>query len=256
MVVRPRNLDEARAANRRHDAIGQRAGEHRAQPAAHHERGRSDAIEEAQRVGRLARTVGLGIEAVHPAPVARDDAHGCQMGEESRIGGRLSREQAEGRDGVLPRRMEAKRAVTPLVHLLEPILGNGGPRIHDDEGPDALGMPAGERHGVVAAHGMPDDDRLPPAQRVEDRQQVTGKVLGRVRGRPGPLTLAVAPLVEGHDVVAVSEGRRDGVEPVGVGGPTVQEEERGMVGASPLEIMKPQGSDSHDARPCGRASHL
>jgi len=35
-------------------------------------------------------------------------------------------------------------------------------------------------------------------------------------------------------VVAVSEGRRDGVEPVGVGGSTVQEEERGMVGASPL----------------------
>src|SRR2546428_4594785 len=53
-------------------------------------------------------------------------------------------------------------------------------------------MPAGERHGVGAAHGMPDDDRLPPAQRVEDCQQVTGKVLGRVRGRPGPLTFAVA----------------------------------------------------------------
>src|SRR5262249_58804288 len=95
---------------------------------------------------------------------ARHHAHGRQMGEEPRIGGRFSREQTKGRDGVLTSRMETERAVTSLVHLLEPVLRNGGPRIDDDEGADALGMPTGERHRVVPTHRMADDDRLAPAQ--------------------------------------------------------------------------------------------
>src|ERR1043166_5367618 len=70
------------------------------------------------------------------------------------------------------------------------------------------------RQAIVVGHSMGGHNAM--AFSGWHSERVRGLVvLGRVRGRPGPFTLAVAPLVEGHDVEAVSEGRRDGVEPVG-----------------------------------------
>jgi hypothetical protein len=95
----------------------------------------------------------------------------------------------------------------------------------------------------VAAHRVADERHPPPAEGVEDAEQVGGEVLGRVRRRPCPLALAVAALIEGDHVEPAHERGRDVIEPVGVGRAAVQKAEDGAAGHSPLEKVQAEAVD-------------
>jgi len=89
----------------------------------------------------------------------------------------------------------------------------------------------------VAAHPIADQDRALPAERVDHGQQIGG-VFGGVGRRNRPLALAMPALIEREDVEPISKSSRHPIEPVGVGGPTVQHEDAGARRAAPLERMQ------------------
>jgi hypothetical protein len=88
-----------------------------------------------------------------------------------------------------------------------------------------------------------DERHPPPAEGVEDAEQVGGEVLGRVRRRPCPLALAVAALIEGDHVEPADERGRDVIEPVGVGRAAVQEADDRTTRRLPLEKAQSQTVD-------------
>src|SRR3990170_2218410 len=195
----------------------------------------------------LARAVAGRVETVGPLALALDDPAPGQVGQEGRWRYGGAGEEAKGRDGGLGGRVTARGTVAALVHHRQPVLGNGRAAVHDHQPLDALGMPGGEGHGVVTAHGMADEGHGPPAESLHHPEQIPAEVLGPVGGRLGPLALAVPPLIQGEDVEAVGEGGRHGVEPVGVGRPAVEEQETREAGSAPFEAVEAQGVDGQAA---------
>jgi hypothetical protein len=108
----------------------------------------------------------------------------------------------------------------------------------------------------VTAHGVADHHRPAPAERVQDPQEVAGKVLRGVGGRRRPVALAVAPLVERHDVAAIGEGRGHQVEPVGMGGASVQEAEPGLPRLTPFQGVQAEAADLQGPPPAQGAAYL
>ena len=176
------------------------------------------------------------------------------MGEHLRGGDGLAREETERADRRVGVGVQARRATSARVHPVEPVPWNRGPGVDDHEPAHALGMPRRERHRVVAAHRMPDDRHALPAQRVHDADEVTREVLGGVRGRLGPLALAVAALIERDHVEPVGERGRHQIEPVSVRRAAVQEAERGATRRAPLEEAQAEAVDLEPARPRGLAA--
>ena len=194
-------------------------------------------------VDRDARRVARRVEPEADGPVPPRDALARQVGQQGRIRGRLGRQEPEGGHGRLDGRMPARGSLAALLHLGEPLGWNRRARVHDDQPPDPIGMPRGAGDRVVAAHRVSDEDRRFPPEAVEDADDVAREVLGRVRGRARPRALPVAALVERHDVMALRERGRDRVEPVGVSGAPVEQQDAGPGRRAPLEEVEVEAAD-------------
>ena len=177
-------------------------------------------------VGRGAEAIGVRVEAIEPATIALDGAGRSQVLEQGGVGNGLPRDEPERRGRRLAARIRPARTLLPTTaKRAETLLRNRRPGIEDDQPAQAVGVPRGERHRVVAAHRMTDQDHALPAERVDHDHEIADEVLGRVGGRCRPLAFAVSALIEGHDVEPIGERSGHPVEPVSVRGPTVQHEE-------------------------------
>src|SRR5439155_3633802 len=119
---------------------------------------------------------------------------------------------------------------------------------------DPSGVPRREGEGVVAAHRVTDETRARPAEVVEDSEEVASEVLGRVGRWSRPRALAVTALIQGDDVEALDQRRQDRVEPVGVGRPAVEQEDRWPAGDTPLEPGEPEAADGDRPAPGDHAA--
>ena len=100
---------------------------------------------------------------------------------------------------------------------------------------------------------MADDGHALPAEGIHHTDEVAREVFGGVRGRLGPLALAVAALIERDHVEPLGERGRDQIEPVRVRRATVQEAEGGPTGSTPLEEVQPKAVDPERPHPRGLA---
>jgi hypothetical protein len=102
----------------------------------------------------------------------------------------------------------------------------------------------------VAAHGVANQDRLSPPERIQKMPEVFREVLGAVGRRIRPLALSVAALVQGDHVEAVGKGRDNSVKPVAVGRAAVEEEKAPIPMHPPLERveLEPVGEDESGTR--------
>src|SRR5438445_558993 len=80
-------------------------------------------------------------EAVHEPPLALHDPFPRQVFQQRRIGGGLRREQPEALQRGVERVVPARSPVTPPVHEVQPVGGDAGPAVRDDQRPHPLRMP-------------------------------------------------------------------------------------------------------------------
>ncbi len=253
MVVGARDLHQLRPADRGAQPLGLPGGQNRRERGARNESGRLDPIEQGPGVDRFPGGVGRRVETVDPAPIALHHPLAGHVLEQFRVGHRLARQEPEGLDGLVDRGVVAEGALPSPVHQDESVVRDGRAGVDDHQAPHPLRVPGGKRHGVMTTHGVADDYHVGPGQGVHDGDEVAGEVLGGVAAIGRPVAEAMASLVEGHDVKPIREGPRYLVEPVGMGGATVEEAEGGAARRAPLEEVQGESVGADATAPRGRA---
>ncbi len=209
--------------------------------------GRRDAREEGPAVDRHPRLLAQRIEAV--APPARRQPHQAVPGDgpqERGRGRRLRRAEPEaGHRGRQGRELglQARRAA---LERPEALVVDVGARVDHDQPREPVRVPRGERHGVVAPHGVSGDDDVLEAERLDHARQLGSEVLAPVGGRPRPRAPPVPPPVEGQDANVPGEVGRHRVPPVGVSGGAVKGQQRPAV-TTPVAVPEPQAVDGDEA---------
>src|SRR5215467_13149287 len=136
------------------------------------------------------------------------------------------------------------------MHGLQAALWQRRAAVHHAEHAYPIRMPCREADCVVAAHRVADECHPPPAERIHDPDQVRRELLRSIPGIRRPVALAVAPLIERDHVEPVNERRHHRVEPMGMGGASVQEAESGATGLAPLERTESHAVDGECPASC------
>jgi len=136
------------------------------------------------------------------------------------------------------------------MHGLQTPFRQGGAAVHYAEHAYPIRMPRGEAEGIVAAHRVADERHSPPAERIHDPDQIRGKLLRSIARVGRPVAFAVAPLIERDHVEPVNECRHHRVEPMGVGGASVEEAEGRATRLAPLERTESHSVDGECTASC------
>src|SRR5262249_52957413 len=168
------------------------------------ERRRLDLVEELPAVHGLPRSVALWVEAIEEATLPLHDSLPAQVLQELWCGQGLSGQEPEALEGQIERLVAPRTTMPSPVHGLQPSHGQGRSAVHYAEHAHPVGMPRGESHGIVAAHRVPHERHLLPAERIDDAQKVGRELLRPIAGVRRPVALAVSPLVYDHHITPLN----------------------------------------------------
>ncbi len=95
----------------------------------------------------------------------------------------------------------------------------------------------------AATHGKPHQDRASEAQRVDDSREITQVCATAVVMVAGPLAITMATLIDGDDMVLVTERQRSEIPHMSVLSASVETQHGRLVVAAPIEVMEVEALD-------------
>ena len=105
----------------------------------------------------------------------------------------------------------------------------------------------GPHVAVAAAHGMANQVEVAQAQGRNEAVNVALVSFDAVIAVKGPVAIAVAPLVQGDDVVVLGQGEADEVPAVGLLGTAVQHHHQRSAGLPPFQVVEIHAVDQDAA---------